>query len=235
MTATQPFATSFTEAWQQFSTQRTTADESAFHLYQAMRERKSSFMAFLIPIVGSSIVEATRPAREALTQAGILDVLPSHYFHITVLPIALANDLPAGSIARMMDRTSRALRGIPSLRLTLRGVNSFTNAAFVEVHDTQGTLLMVRNALREAMNRTGIPGFGAGSPEDLHEAPFLPHMSICYYREQYPTAEVGTALEPFRDMEIGSLRVDSIILAAMPYSDYDRFPEITRIADLLLG
>ncbi len=32
-------------------------------------------------------------------------------------------------------------------------------------------------------------------------------MSICYYRNHYPTAEVGTALEPFRDMEIGSVRV----------------------------
>lgn len=235
MTATQPFATSFAEAWQQFSTERTTADESAHIAYQGMRDRKSSFMAFLIPVVATSIVEATRPVREALTQAGIMDVLPSHYFHVTVLPVALANDLPAGSIARMMDRTSRALRGIPSLRLTLRGVNSFTSAAFVEVHDPQGTISVVRNALHEAMTRTGIPGFAAGTPEDPHEAPFLPHMSICYYRDQYPTAEVGTALEPFRDMEIGSLRVDSITLAAMPYSDYDRFPEITRIGDLLLG
>ncbi len=235
MTTTQLHATSFTEAWQQFSTQHTTADESAFTIYQGMRDRKSSFVAFLIPIVSTSIVEATRPVREALTTAGILDVLPSHYFHITVLPVILANDLPAGSIARMMDRTSRALRGLPSLRLTLKGINSFPTSAFVEVHDERGGLIEVRNALRSAMTRTGIPGFGAAAPENPDELPFLPHMSICYYRAHYPTAEVGTALEPFRDMEIGTVRVDSISLAAIPYSDYDRFPEITRIGDLLLG
>ncbi len=78
------------------------------------------------------------PCARRLTTAGILDVLPSHYFHITVLPVILANDLPAGSIARMMDRTSRALRGLPSLRLTLKGINSFPTSAFVEVHDERG-------------------------------------------------------------------------------------------------
>lgn len=237
MTATPPITSNFDETWRQFADQRTTADENAFLAYRQMRERKSSFLAFLIPVTSTAAVEATRPVRESLTQAGIADAIPSHYFHITVLPLCLAADLPAGGIARVMDRTSRALRGYQPVRLSLRGVNSFASAAFVEVHDERDGLAGIRDALRVSLERANIPGFGADEREQnpMFAAPYLPHMSICYYRESYPTAAVGAALEPYRDTEIGSLRVDTITLAAIPYSDYDRFPEITRIADLLLA
>ena len=60
-------------------------------------------------------------------------------------------------------------------------------------------------------------------------------MSLCYYREQYPTKKVAAILEPYRAMEISTIRMNYVTLAAVPYSDFDRFPPITRIADLLIG
>ncbi len=237
MTATPSIATDFDATWRHFADQRTTNAEAAHSIHAQQRERKSSYLAFLVPVVSTAVVEATRPVREALAQAGIGEVLPSHYFHITVLPVCLAADLPPGGIARVMDRTSRALRGYQPVRIALRGVNSFPSAAFVEVHDERGGLAEIRGLLRESTERAGVPGFGLEEREanPTFAAPYLPHMSLCYYREEYPTAEVGSALEPFRATEIGTMRVDTITLASVPYSDYDRFPEITRIADLLLA
>jgi 2'-5' RNA ligase len=150
-----------------------------------------------------------------------------------------------------MDRTSRALRDVQPLRLTLKSVNSFPNAAFVEVHDERNGLASLRDKLVEILHSVGLPGFGPsaksteaapvrGEAEQDHAdrvnmPPYLPHLSICYYDRPYPTEQVAAVLEPFRAMEFGALRVNYVTLAAVPFSDYDRFPPITRIADLLIG
>jgi 2'-5' RNA ligase len=253
MTATQSFVTNYDEAWQQFVDRPTTADESTHEVDRQARTAKSSYVAFLIPVTGTSIVNATRPVREALQTAGIGEVLPSHYLHITVLGIGLESVIRRtnGNIARLMDRTSRALRDVQPLRLTLRGVNSFSNAAFAEVHDERNGLVGLRDRLVEILHGIGLPGFGPsamstetaparGEAEQDHAdgvnmPPYLPHLSLCYYDRGYPTSQVAAVLEPYRQTEFGSLRVNYVTLAAVPFSDYDRFPPITRIADLLIG
>jgi 2'-5' RNA ligase len=253
MTATKPFVTNFDEAWKEFLSHPTTADESAHEVDQQARLAKSSYVAFLIPVTGTSLVNSTRPVREALSAAGIGAVLPSHYLHVTVLGLGLESTIRRtnGNIARLMDRTSRALRDVQPLRLTLRNVNSFPNAAFVEVHDESNGLVGLRDRLVEILHNIGLPGFGPSAKsteaapvrgeaeQDIADRvnlpPYLPHMSICYYDHPYPTAQVAAVLEPFRETEFGTLRVNYVTLAAVPFSDYDRFPPITRIADLLIG
>lgn len=253
MTATRTFATTYDEAWQQFLAQPTTDDEDAHEVESRARTEKSSYIAFLMPVTGRQIVDATRPVREALTAAGIHDVLPSHYLHVTVLGIGLESTIRAtnGNIARMMDRASRALRDVQPLTLTLKNVNSFGNAAFVEVHEERDGLAPLRDTLVHTLHQVGLPGFGpsalsaeapapgAEPPEDradpVNAPPFLPHLSLCYYRERYPTERVAEILEPYREMEMGTLRMNYVTLAAVPHSDFDRFPPITRIADLLIG
>lgn len=252
MTATRPFATSYDEVWQQFIAAPATENANAHEADREARNAKSSYIAFLIPVTGTAMVNATRPVREALSGAGIEDVLPSHYLHITVLGLGLeaAVRTAPGNIARIMDRTSRALRDVQPLRLTLRGVNSFGNAAFIEVHDERDGLATLRDNLVRTLHGLGMPGFGpaalsdeappdgatgADQPDRVNAPPYLPHLSICYYRESYPTAKVVPVLEPYRGLEAGTLRVNYVTLAAVPFSDYDRFPPITRIADLLIG
>jgi 2'-5' RNA ligase len=253
MTATRSFATTYDEAWQQFRARPTTDDENAHEVEARARTEKSSYIAFLVPVVGRGIVDATRPVREALTTAGIHDVLPSHYLHITVLGIGLESAIRVtnGNIARIMDRASRALRDVQPLTLSLRGINSFGNTAFVEVHEENNGLAALRDWLVTILHQVGLPGFGPSAlsaeapapgsdaphdqPDPVNAPPFLPHMSLCYYREQYPTPQVADILEPYREMEIGTLRMNYVTLAAVPHSDFDRFPPVTRIADLLIG
>ncbi len=127
-----------------------------------------------------------------------------------------------GNIARIMDRASRALRDVQPLMLTLRGVNSFGNAAFVEVHDERNGLAPLRDALVHVLHQIGLPGFGPAAlsaespspegeaphdqPDPINAPPFLPHMSLCYYREHYPTPQIKAIIEPYREMEMGTLR-----------------------------
>ena len=253
MTATQHFVTTYDDAWQQFLARPTTNDENAHEADKRAREAKSAYLAFLVPVTSTSIVQATRPVRQALTAAGIEDVLPSHYLHITVLGLGLESSLrtTTGTIARIMDRATRALRDVQPPALTLKGVNSFANAAFVEVHDDRNGLAPLRDSLVRIMRQVGLPGFGDSAlsakaatdgaepahdqPDTVNAPPYLPHMSLCYYHEQYPTKKVAGILEPYREIEVGKLRMNYVTLAAVPYSDFDRFPPITRIADLLIG
>lgn len=253
MTATRQFATTYADAWAQFTARATTNDTNADEIDDFAREKKSSYVAFLVPVTGRTIVDATRPVREALTAAGIEDVIPSHYFHITVLGIGSESAIrtTTGNIARMMDRASRALRDLQPLTLELRGVNSFGNAAFVEVHDQNNSLAALRDTLVRTLRQIGLPGFGDSALSDesplpggeaahdradsINAPPFLPHMSICYYRDQYPTRKIAEILTPYREMEMGKIRMNYVTLAAVPFSGFDRFPPITRIADLLIG
>lgn len=253
MTATGQFVTTYDEAWQQFLARPTTDDESAHEADQHAHAEKSSYIAFLIPVTSRAIVDATHPVREALTTAGIQDVLPSHFLHITVLGIGLESAIRVanGNIARLMDRASRALRDVQPLMLTLKNVNSFNSAAFVEVHDDRNGLAPLRDTLVRSLHQVGLPGFGksalsaevappSGEPahdqaDPVNAPPFLPHLSLCYYREHYPTQRVANILEPYREMEMGTLRMNYVTLAALPHSDFDRFPPLTRIADLLIG
>ncbi len=253
MTATRHYATTFDEAWQQFRARPTTDDATAHDIGQRASGEKSSYVGFLVPISGHSIVQATRPVREALTAAGIEAAVPSHYLHITVLGIGFESAIrtTTGNIARIMDRASRALRDVQPLTLTLRGVNSFGNAAFVEVHDEKNSLPALRDRLVGVLHQVGLAGFGESAlssvgttPDDeaehdradsVNAPPYVPHMSLCYYREQYPTEKVAEILEPYRDLEVGTLRMNYVTLAAVPHSDFDHFPPLTRIADLLIG
>lgn len=253
MTATRSFSTTYDEAWQQFLARPTTDDESAHELEARSRTDKSSYIAFLMPVTGRQIVDAIRPVREALTAAGIHDVLPSHYLHVTVLGIGLESTIRTtnGNIARIMDRASRALRDVQPLTLTLKNVNSFSNAAFVEAHEERDGLAPLRDTLVHILRQVGLPGFGMSAlsaeaptpgdeaahdqPDAVNSPPFLPHMSLCYYRERYPTQRVADIIEPYRETVMGTMRINYVTLAAVPYSDFDRFPPVTRIADLLIG
>ncbi len=253
MTATRHYVTTFDEAWQQFRARPTTDDETAHDIGRRGGAEKSSYVAFLVPVTGHSIVQATRPVREALTAAGIEEALPSHFLHITVLGIGFEAALrtTTGTIARIMDRASRALRDVQPLTLTLQGVNSFSNAAFVEVHDDKNALPALRDRLVGVLHQIGLAGFGDSARSDegtvtdderehdqadaVNAPPYLPHLSLCYYRDHYPTEQVANILEPYREMEVGTLRMNYVTLAAVPHSDFDRFPPLTRIADLLIG
>lgn len=252
MIATRHYVTTFDEAWQQFRARPTTDDETAHDIGRRGGEEKSSYVAFLVPVTGHGIVQATRPVREALSAAGIEEALPSHFLHITVLGIGFESAIrtTTGNIARIMDRASRSLRDVQPLTLTLRGVNSFSNAAFVEVHDDKNALPALRDRLVEVLHQIGLAGFGdsarsGGETADgeaerdqadaVNAPPYLPHLSLCYYRDHYPTEQVATILEPYRALEVGTLRMNYITLAAVPHSDFDRFPPLTRIADLLIG
>ncbi len=80
--------------------------------------------------------------------------------------------------------------GLPRFTLTYRCVNCFHDAAFVEAHASPGA--------------------------PFPPAPFLPHLSVGYFRRAERPDRLREALMPRRDVELGSGVVDEVLVCDVP-------------------
>jgi hypothetical protein len=94
--------------------------------------------------------------------------------------------------------------GLPPFTLTYRCVNCFHDAAIVEAHA------------------------GPGAP--FPPAPFLPHLSIGYFRRAERPDRLRDALVPRRDVELGSGVVDEVLVCDVPIGK-SRFFEPWLVVD----
>jgi 2'-5' RNA ligase len=66
------------------------------------------------------------------------------------------------------------------------------------------------------------------------DRPYVPHLSICYYDDAYPTAAVAAAIEPYRECAFGDLWVDTIELVRIA-GDGIHYPPMETVREILLG
>jgi 2'-5' RNA ligase len=88
--------------------------------------------------------------------------------------------------------------------ITYRGANCFHDAAFVEAHAD------------------------AGAP--FPPAPFLPHLSVGYFRGREAPAALREALVAHRGVELGSGVVDEVVVCDVPVAK-SRFFEPWRVVE----
>ena len=93
---------------------------------------------------------------------------------------------------------------VPPFTLTYRCVNCFHDAAIVEAHA------------------------GPGAP--FPPAPFLPHLSIGYFRRTERPERLRNALVPHRDVDLGSGLVDEVLVCDVPIGK-SRFFEPWQVVD----
>ena len=94
--------------------------------------------------------------------------------------------------------------GVAPFEVTYRCVNCFHDAPIVEAH----------------------PEAGAPFPPP----PFLPHLSIGYFRSAEPPEPLREALVPRRDVELGSGIVDEVLICDVPVAK-SRFFERWLVVD----
>ncbi|MDG1482027.1 MAG: 2'-5' RNA ligase family protein [Myxococcota bacterium] len=94
----------------------------------------------------------------------------------------LHDDVAADVLLRQRDALVAADL---SLTLTVGGCNSFTTAAFLEVHE-DGGLTAIRRLL-------------AGAADEQRPGPYHPHVTVGVYRDARPTSPLVAALSPLRD------------------------------------
>jgi 2'-5' RNA ligase len=161
-------------------------EESLESFWDSLPDESDAIDRCLLILPPPEVKEAVRPVQESFAELDWVAPVPDDFLHISA---------PAGA---------SAWRALAPFAVNYRRINSFHDAAIVEVHAA-----------------TGAP---------FPAAPFLPHMSIGYFRRAERPEVLRDALAPYRDVELGSGVVDEIVVCDVPIAK-SRFFEPWRVVE----
>lgn len=154
--------------------------------------------------------------------------VPETYLNITVQELGYLTDRPAGRdeiTSQWLDEfIQHAATPIGSFRpfdVRLGGVNSYVDAAFLDVHDN-GWLSRIHTRLLDFVSQ----------PPSTRYA-YLPELIVTQYVHVAPIENLVRALTPFRDRTFGTFRVTTIDV--MSVSTSETFAEPRLIHSFELG
>ena len=209
----------FKHMWQAFTGYPALADGR--HDDENWRAHNGRFAGCLIKIPASALepnLEAFRDALRPLDQARLH---PDHFLHIMIQEIGFVCRTPAGPDEISIERfdelgsaLSTALTDMDAFDISIRSVNSFEDAAFLEVHDG-GRCNGLHQRLREVAAVPMIPRYA-----------FLPHITVAHYLGGCDSQPMLTALQDFRETEFGTFHVEEVEIATLRV-DIDYPPVLT--------
>jgi len=158
--------------------------------------------------------------REALRTLPFVRLHPDHFLHIAIQELGFISEAPVHRDEFTRDRldefiamADRPISDFGPFEITLGGVNSFTDAAFLDVHD-DGWLSRIHRRLRDFAVLPVDPRF-----------PYLPTLTIAHYVESAPMGRLPAILSEWRDSRFGSFTahtVDILLLdTAEPYPELE--------------
>lgn len=172
-------------------------------------------------------LEAPQPrldaCRAALARHPHVRVHPDGFLHVALQELGFVCDTPnrADEItpSRLEEFALAAVGPVaerPPFEVTLGGVNSFRDAAFLDVHD-DGACARLHGRLFEL----------AGVPRAPRYA-YLPHVTIAHYTADAPMGSLIGDLAPWRDVPFGRFRVSEIEIVTLRLNE--PYPPLTSYA-----
>lgn len=181
--------------------------------------------------------EALQPVLDALRGIDGVDVAPIEWLHLTWCRIGFlrAADIMWSQVESFYVNSAPRLRRIPPTTLYLGGISVADGERVYLGVDDGG---MYRTARRHAS--LAVPKVG----EVLQQDPtfsrdndrFVPRIDIAFFTGAADRARVVDALEPFREIEVGSVALTHTKLARLPILPHSHFEEIDVVAEIpMLG
>ena len=200
--------TAFRRTWQAFARYPKLADGRYDNA--EWRAHNGRFACCLIRIPVEHVVPALTEFRDALDPLGLARIHPDHFLHIMIQELGFVCRNPKTEDEISVDRfdevgsaLSGALAETDAFDLTIRNINSFQDAAFLEVHDG-GHCSLIHRRLREVAAIPLIPTYA-----------YLPHITVAHYMGDFDSTPVVQALQPFRDTSFGTYRVTEVEIASL--------------------
>lgn len=201
------------------------------------RSRKGRFALCCVRVPVEALSPELARLRAALSAFPFVRLHPDEFLHIPIQELGFLTDAPehrdeltAGRLDEFIAMAEQPVDGFPRFTITLGGVNSFVDAAFLDVHDG-GWLSRIHRRLLDFVV----------IPPDTH-FPFLPHATIAHYTGAFPVGNLPAVLAEWRDRTFGSFevtRVDVVLLpTTQPYPALETvhaFELGTRTAPVLTG
>lgn len=170
---------------------------------------RSEYLTFLIKINNEEIVERIRKVQKKLSVASCIDPFPKEYFHISVkgggflVRTKKFNDeINKKNVAKIMSQAGKTLKNIKTFRIWLKGLNIFSDVVFVEVYNN--TIKKMHKLLKERVGFLGSFRYEGDS--------FIPHLSICGFKNEKEFGKLLKILEKLRNTSFGIFEVDSLDL-----------------------
>jgi len=121
-----------------------------------------------------------------------VDPVPPEWLHLTVQAIGWADEVPARTVAAVVDAVRARVATLAPFELVFDRPRIYGEAAAIRAHPEApiaGLRDTVRAGLRDALGDDGVPT----APEQAHG--FLPHVTIAYSRIDADAAPYAAALD----------------------------------------
>ncbi|HEV2066526.1 MAG TPA: 2'-5' RNA ligase family protein [Thermomicrobiales bacterium] len=181
-----------------------------------------------VRVPASAFTTDLQDVREALRSLPFVRLHPDHFLHIAIQELGFVSDAPMHRDELARDRLDEfiAMAGRPisdfgPFEVTLGGVNSFTDAAFLDVHD-DGWLSRIHRRLRDFAILPVDPRY-----------PYLPTLTIAHYVESAPIGRLPAILSEWRDSRFGSFTADSVDILLLDTAE--PYPELEVAHSFALG
>ena len=209
--------------WQAFSRYPTLADGR--HDDESWRAHSGRFACCLIRIPAHALQPRLNQLRAELASDGKVRLHPDHFLHIMIQEIGFTTTNPSRSDELSFDRFDElttaftsALKDISAFEITASAVNSFEDAAFLEVQDG-ARCSAVHARLREVAAVPMIPRYA-----------YLPHITIAHYLGSYDSMDTLKTLQQFRTGEFGVFPVTEVEIATLRVDiDYPPIHSVRKI------
>ena len=192
------------------------------------RARNARFAMCCVRMPAETLSPGINDLRSALAEFPFVRLHPDQFLHIPIQELGFVTGEPRQRDELTLDRlrefinmAERPVDDFPTFEITLGGVNSFVDAAFLDVHD-DGWLSRIHRRLLDFVV----------IPADTH-FPFLPHATIAHYTGPAPVGNLSGVLAEWRDQTFGSFEVTQVEVVLLRTSE--PYPEMVTVHAFELG
>lgn len=198
------------------------------HDTQEWRARNGPFAMCCVRVLPSCFTPELDSLRTVLESFPYVRLHPEAFLHIPIQEIGFLsdspvqrNDLTRKGLDEFIAQAHRPLLDFPSFPIVLGPVNSFADAAFLDIDD-DGWLSRIHRRLLD---------FATAPPSTRY--PYLPHMTLAHYDRVAPIGNLSAALAEWRDLPLGEFVVDQIDVVLL--DTQETFPPFDVVHEFMLG
>jgi len=194
---------------------------------------RTDYITFLIKVEAPEIITAAQKAQEGLRAFSCVDPYPAEYLHLTVKETGCflvdekesEDEITREEITKLVESAREALGSQEGFTVNVQNLNHFRSNIVAEAHDGGE----IREMNKKLMGLEGVQKLGYDYPS------FLPHMSMCQFKETDDHDQLVEYLEKNRETALGGLKVDrlSLVKAVLPVEE--RYPVLEVLDTITLG
>ena len=181
-----------------------------------------------------SFAKPLQPLLDALGELDEVDVVPTEWMHLTTVHVGLlmATGIMWSQVETFYVNASPRVRRVAPFDLVLGGVSVTEDGVYLGADDG-GSLREVRRQLR-----LGVPKVHEVMKNDPLVTEdgdaFVPQIEIAFFTGEGQRSRVLEALEPYREIDAGSVPITQIKMARLPIQPHDHYGGIDVVAEMTL-